>query len=71
MVFLAEPMIIMWRDFSFFTGPWCILGDFNVMLSADDCKGGVAPNQVSYNEFLDWINTNDLSCMPFTGSCYT
>ena len=25
--------------------------------------GGVAPNQVSCNEFLDWINTNDLSCM--------
>jgi len=31
----------------------------------------VAPNQVSCNEFLDWINTNDLSCMPFTRSCYT
>ena len=47
------------------------LGDFNVVLSTDDCKGGVTPNQVSYNEFLDWINTNDLSCMPFTGTCYT
>jgi len=23
------------------------------------------------NEFLDWININDISCMPFTGSCYT
>jgi len=34
-------------------------------------KGGVAPNQVSGNEFLDWINSNDLSCMPFTGTCYT
>ena len=32
---------------------------------------GVAPNQVSCNEFLNWININDLSCMPFTGSCYT
>lgn len=30
----------LWRDLSFFTGPWCILGDFNAMLSADDCKGG-------------------------------
>ena len=28
-------------------------------------------SQVSYNEFLNWINTNDLSCLPFTGSCYT
>ena len=30
----------LWRDLSFFTGPWCILGDFSVVLSADDCKGG-------------------------------
>ena len=24
---------------NFFTRPWCIRGDFNVVLSADDCKG--------------------------------
>ena len=30
----------LWRDLSFFTGPWCILGDFNDVLSTDDCKGG-------------------------------
>jgi len=33
--------------------------------------GGGAPNQVSYNEFLDWINNNDLTSMPFSGPCYT
>jgi len=32
---------------------------------------GMTPNQVSCNEFLDWININDLSYMFFTGSCYT
>ena len=32
---------------------------------------GVTPNQLSCNEFLEWINTDDLSCMPFTESCYT
>jgi len=28
------------EDLSFFTEFWCILGDFNVVLLADDCKGG-------------------------------
>jgi len=58
---------IFWRDLSFLTGPSCILGDFNVVLSVDDCKGRVAPNKVSYIEFIDWINNNDLTSMP----CYT
>jgi len=31
---------ILWRDLSFFTGSWCILEDFNVVLLVDDCKGG-------------------------------
>ena len=53
----------LWSDLSFFTGPWCILRDFNVVLSADDYKGRLALNQVSCNEFLDLINTNDLSCI--------
>jgi len=30
----------LWKDLSFFTWSWCILGDFNDVLSADDCKGG-------------------------------
>ena len=31
---------LLWRNLSFLTGPWCILGDFNVILSTDNCKGG-------------------------------
>jgi len=31
---------ILWRDLSFFIGPWCIMRDFNIVLSADDYKGG-------------------------------
>jgi len=28
------------RDLSLFTEPWCILGDLNVVVLADDFKGG-------------------------------
>ena len=42
-----------------------------MMCSGRTTAKGVAPNQVSCNEFLNWINTNDLSCMPFNGPCYT
>jgi len=36
--YLAKRFL--WRDLSFFTGPWCIQGDFIVVLSTNDCKGG-------------------------------
>ena len=61
----------LWRDLSSFPSPWCILGDFNVVLSADDCKGGATPYKVSCNEFLNWINNNNLTSMPFSSPCYT
>ena len=35
---------LFWRDLSYFTCPWCILRDFNIVLSIVDCKGRVAPN---------------------------
>ena len=62
--YLARQFL--WRDLGSFIGTWCILEDFNVVLSTNECKGGVAPTQVSCNDFLDWININDLACMPFT-----
>jgi len=55
---------LLWKDLSFFTRPWCILGDFNVVLSANNCKGGLL--LITCNEFLDWINNNDLTSMPFS-----
>jgi len=54
----------LWRDLSSFTDPWFILDDFNVVLSIDECKGGV-------DSFLDWINNNDLTNMSFSSPCYT
>jgi len=32
--------LFLWRDLSSFIGTWCILGDFNVVLLTDECKGG-------------------------------
>jgi len=36
--YLARQFL--WRDLSSFTGPWCILRDFNVVLSRMTVKGG-------------------------------
>jgi len=48
-----------------------VLWEILMLCSQQMIAKGVTPNQVSCNEFLDRINTNDLSCISFTGSCYT
>lgn len=61
----------LWRNLDLLTGVWCILGDFNVVLLTEECFGGSAPNQVSYNEILDWMNYNNLSNMFFSCAGFT
>jgi len=44
---------------------WEILMLYSRLMTAKGGRGG-APNHVSCNEFLDCINTNDLTCITFT-----
>ena len=62
LVFLAEPVTPYTDAFD------VLFKSLNMHLVAT-CPI-INTNQVSCNEFLDWINTNYLSYMPFTGSCY-
>lgn len=70
-----EPILtlkeLLWDELNSMQGPQCVLGDFNVILSAVDCKWGVAPNQVLCSKFLDCIHANNLLEMPYSGPTFT
>jgi len=48
----------------------CILGDFNVVLFAEEPKRDNPRNQVSTNEFGSWVNFNNLTILPFSDFLY-
>jgi len=49
--------IFLWNDLTNLQGPWCILGDFNVIFSVEESKGG-----------NPWDNSNNLLSLPFYNS---
>jgi len=46
--------------------PWCILRDFNALLSTKELKGYNLPHQASTNEFGNWINSNNLLSLSYS-----
>jgi len=44
-------MYSLWNDLTNLQGPWCILGEFNVVLSTKESKLHNPSNKVSTNQF--------------------
>ncbi|PNY08791.1 endonuclease/exonuclease/phosphatase family protein, partial [Trifolium pratense] len=53
------------------TDPWCIIGDFNDLLSSDDKKGGPERPAWLYNGFRNAVSDCSLLDMPLEGYQYT
>ncbi|KAL0289210.1 UNVERIFIED_CONTAM: hypothetical protein Sradi_7078300 [Sesamum radiatum] len=51
--------------------PWCVLGDFNVVVDASESCGTTAEVTQAMNEFRDFISEAGLTHMPYTGCPFT
>ena len=49
----------------------CVLGDFNVILYVAEARVGSLPNNLSCDEFHDWINSNELLAIPSSSVSFT
>lgn len=60
------------RDFnSNFQGPWCLAGDFNAIISANEWEGGATFNHRSANSFRNCIEDCGLIDMGYSGPPFT
>ncbi|CAN1128363.1 hypothetical protein LINPERHAP2_LOCUS4585, partial [Linum perenne] len=51
--------------------PWAVIGDFNLILSAVDKRGGVPFNRPRNKSFIDAVDVCGLSDFPFQGPRFT
>lgn len=51
--------------------PWCTMGDFNVITSIDEKKGGIPYNMNKSFEFISVIEASGLIDLGYSGSQYT
>ncbi|KAL0285313.1 UNVERIFIED_CONTAM: hypothetical protein Sradi_7176400 [Sesamum radiatum] len=51
--------------------PWCVLGDFNVVLDASEIRGRIADTTNAMNEFKECITEAALVNLPFTGCFFS
>lgn len=54
-----------------FQGPWCVVGDFNTMLSVSEKKGGRFLRPLYMEDFKDCLSTCKLFDAGFVGSSFT
>ncbi|XP_019431193.1 PREDICTED: uncharacterized protein LOC109338415 [Lupinus angustifolius] len=52
-------------------GPWCLIGDFNAVLGAYECRGPSLPNRISCTEFNSFLDDNLLINIPTIGATFT
>ncbi|XP_058783255.1 uncharacterized protein LOC131657925 [Vicia villosa] len=51
--------------------PWCYIGDFNAIISAEEHKGRCAPAKVPMADFFNWSNNLNLIHLPTTGNQFS
>lgn len=52
-------------------GPWCFMGDYNVVLGAHEQRGGNLPLQTACTDFKNWTDCNSLIHFMTRGSQFT
>lgn len=64
-----------WKDIETsgaqFNGPWLLFGDFNTILSSTENKEGRFFGSPSHNVFLDFVHSNGLVDLGFSGNHFT
>lgn len=51
--------------------PWCLIGDFNVIIVSHGHRGRHSPNRLHMEEFSNWSNQNNLIDITIKDSPYT
>ncbi|GLT65286.1 hypothetical protein SLA2020_377250 [Shorea laevis] len=54
-----------------FRGSWLLIGDFNAILSSDEKQGGRNFGSSSHNVFVDFVHSNGLVDLGFSGNPFT
>jgi hypothetical protein len=54
-----------------FRGPWILIGDFNAILSSAEKKGGRNFGSPSHNFFVDFVHSNGLVDLGYSGNPFT
>ncbi|XP_019433032.1 PREDICTED: uncharacterized protein LOC109339940, partial [Lupinus angustifolius] len=53
------------------SGPWCCIGDFNVVLGAHECRGERLPARPPMDDFKRFSDSSELLHLPTSGSTFT
>lgn len=51
--------------------PWCLIGEYNVVLRAHKHKGSFSPTKLPMSKFQHWTNHNNSFHLPIMGASFT